>query len=426
MKNLLTFMSPEHKLDNTHRKMLEVQIENSLDYWNPEDILLVANFPYEYMGIKAIQIPDLFNSQYPKNPRAIINSKINIFIYLIENKIITETAFYHDFDSFQLAPIKNELVKDLGCTCYGVYPPWIFQSWGKSTRQLGNPMKETKWGFPRRINFGNVFFKPTALDIFKTLLEKMDKEGLYEEDAMSLLLDDGKFEDRVEIMDPGYNIGIRCTRNNVALSEKPIMAHFPPYNLRWYGKMWYLLNDKLKKLIEERFQFQKIIVTGSKGFIGSQILTYLYNGAYPVVGVTDDIRNIEALIPHFKTAEFVIHCAAKLYDATQEEFYSVNVLGTQNVVDLCKEYGCKLIYFSTVEEKGNYGETKQTAQRLVEKSGAKAITLRLPVIYSKDRMGKQPHYPMEKLLDDIQHILRFHDFNTYKIDEKPAYLHQPQ
>lgn len=417
----MTFMSPEHQLDHNHRKMLEIQIENSLDYWNPEDIILTMNFPYEYKGIKAIEIPDLFNEQWPANPRAIINSKINIFIYLIENKILTETTFYHDFDSFQIAPIDIKLEKDLGLTCYGVYPPWIFQSWGKSTGKLAKEMKETKWGYPRRINFGNVFIKPSGLDILKNLLERMDACGLYEEDAMSLMLDENVngIEDRVEIMDPGYNIGIRCTKANVKLAEKPIMAHFPPHNPRWYGKMWFLLSEKLKKLIEDRFEYKHILITGCKGFIGSRILEYLYKGAFPVKGITEDVRDKEALRPYFEKAEFVIHTAAKLEEGTSpEEYYSVNVLGTQNVAELCLEYGCKMIHFGTISRQGDYGLTKKQAHRLVEaytKKGLKALVLRLCQISVEPKEGC---YPMDKLLEDIQHIVRFHDFNTYKVEEK--------
>jgi hypothetical protein len=429
MKNLLTFMSPNGKLDHNHRKMLEIQIENSLDYWKPEDIILAFNFPYEYMGIKAIEVPStLINKQYPANPRAVINSKINIVIYLISNKIITETAFFHDFDSFQLAPIDVKLEKDLGLTCYGFYPPWIFKHWGKGEGILGGELKETKWGYPRRINFGNFFFNPSSLDILKALLERMDNEGLYEEDAMTIMLDEGQFEDRVEIMDPGYNLGIRLTRRNVAVAEKNYMAHFPPQNKRWYGKMWYLLSPKLRKMIEDRFEYKYILITGATGFIGSRILKYLWNGAYPVKALEGDIRDIESIREQFRGAEFVIHTAAKLYDATRDEFESINVFGTQNVAKLCREYKCKLIHFSTVEEKGDYGETKQRAQNLIVeyvKKGLRAYTLRLPVVYA-DEIGKAPYYPMDKLLNDIQEIIRFNDFNVYKVDEKPADLHQPK
>jgi hypothetical protein len=418
-------MSPEHQLDHNHRKMLEIQIDNSLDYWKKEDILFVANFPYEYHGIKSVVIPDLFNSQYPTNPRAIINSKINIFIYIIENKILTDTAFYHDFDSFQLAPISENIEKDLGLTCYGIYPPWIFQSWGKSTGKLAKEMKLTEWGYPRRINFGNVFIKPSSLDILKALLKRMDSEGLYEEDAMSIMLDEGQFEDRVQIMNPTYNIGIRCSRANVTLAEKPVkIAHFPPHNPRWYGKMWHLLSDKLRGMIEERFNYKGILITGCRGFIGSNLLDYLYKGAYKPIGITEDIRDKEALRPYFKNIDIVIHTAAKLKEGTSdEEYYSVNVIGTKNVAELCMEYDCKMIHFSTVSNQGMYGKTKKEAQDIVEeysKKGLKVIVLKLPQIYKGEPIKNA--YPMEKLLDKIQYIIRFHDFSKYKIDEEFTHI----
>lgn len=256
MKNLLTFMSPTKGMDLYHTKLLKIQIENSLEYWNPGDILFVANFPFEHMGIKSVEIPDLINSQYPENTRAIINSKINIFIYLLENKILNELAWYHDFDAFQVAPlVLPPIPKDLGCVCYGHYPPWIMSYWGKSTGKLGKELKKTEWGYDRRINFGNVFIKPESLDILKMLLEKMDSEGLYEEDAMTLMLDEiPEIEERVQIMNQTYNMGIRCVKDNMRLIDKPLrVVHFPPIHKRWKEKFLPYLPDKLKQRINEEF-----------------------------------------------------------------------------------------------------------------------------------------------------------------------------
>lgn len=409
MKNLYTFLSPEKKLDHNHQKMIEVQIENSLNYWKLEDIILAANFPFEYKGVKAIEIPSsLINSQYPKNPRAVINSKINIIIYLLENKLLTEQAWYHDFDAFQITPFDVKLDKDMGVVCYGFYPPTMFQYWGKDDGALGKTFKLTPQGYPQRINFGNIFFKPESLDIFKTLLEKMDSENLYEEDAMTLLLENPEIEKRVQIMNQTYNIGIRYTRSNIKIADKPLKVfHFPPNNPRWFNKFKPILPEKLRKSLEKRFNDKYILITGSGGFIGSNLLAHLKSGAFNVVGITEDIRNKELLRPYFKNAEYVVHCAAKLYDATPDEFYSVNVLGTQNVVELCQEYGCKLINLNTTATKGDYGRTKQEGARIVEQGGG--LNLILPPIYSKDMPNKRgrKRYPLESLLEDIISIIRF-------------------
>jgi len=357
MKNLMIFMSPEHRLDNTFRKMLEIQVDNSLRFWKPEDIMFVANFPYEYKGIKSIETSDLFNSQFAENPRAIINSKIDVFIYLLENKILVDDAWFHDLDAFQLAPLDLKLEKDLALACYGIYPPWALQ-------KLGKEIKETEWGYPRRINFGNVFFKPSALDIFKQLLEKMDKEKLYEEDAMTLMLEDD--DSRVQILDAGYDIGVRCTRKNFALAEKPIkIAHFPPNQRRWLRKMSYFIPERVKNLIWEKFDFRYTLVTGYKGFIGSHIHDYLWTLKYNIKGIVEDVRDKESLRPYFKEAEFVIHTAARTKDKGLNDYYEINVEGTRNVAELCLEYGCKMIYLGTIADEGDYGKSKQEAKKIV-------------------------------------------------------------
>jgi len=255
MKNLYTYISPDHKLDDYHQKLIEIQIDNSLEYWNKEDIMLAFNFPFEYKGIRSIVVPDLINSQYPKNPRAIICSKVNVFIYLLESKILNELAWYHDFDAFQLDHlVLPTITKDLGVVCYGFYPQWIFHYWGKSEGELGKDLPLTEQGFPRRVNFGNVFLKPESLPILKVLLEKMDEEGLYEEDAMTLLMD--KFKDSVQIMDQTYNLGIRMLRSNINIADKPLrVAHFPPAYPRWLNKFRPYLNKKLESLIDEKFTY---------------------------------------------------------------------------------------------------------------------------------------------------------------------------
>jgi hypothetical protein len=256
MVNLHTYISPDGKMDEKHTKMIKVQIDNALQYWDRKDILWAANFDYEYNGVKTLRIPDLINSQYPENPRAIINSKVNVFIYLLENKILKDAAWYHDYDAFQLAPLDVKFEKDLGCVTYGIYPQWIFKYWGKGEGKLGENPTMTEFGFPRRINFGSVFFKPEALDIFKALLERMDRDKYYEEDAMTVMLEEGQYLDRVQIMNPTYNLGIRCLRDNIKIAEKPLkIAHFPPNQERWLAKFQHILPEYLKNRLNAEFTY---------------------------------------------------------------------------------------------------------------------------------------------------------------------------
>lgn len=243
MKNLLVYISPKKQLNPEHERMLKVQIENSLDYWRLEDIVLFTNFPCEYKGVKAIVEPRMWDYISKTNPKAHRCVKVNAIVHLLKNKILTETTWNHDFDAFQLAPLDVDLKKEMGVVPYGVYPPSILHEI--------NGKKDFKY----RINFGNVFFKPSSLDVFKRLLEKIDREQIYDEDGMTLLLEENpELLKRVEIMNQTYNLGIRCLMDNLLLAEKPYkIVHFPPHQERWRSKFRYLLSDKLNHLIDEKF-----------------------------------------------------------------------------------------------------------------------------------------------------------------------------
>lgn len=416
MKNLLIYISPDGEFIQKYKWMMEVQIKNSLEYWKKEDIIIVTNFPYEYAGMKAFEVPYLINKQYYENPRAIMNSKINVIIHLLENKILTEPAWFHDLDAFQLAPFDFNFDKDLALVCYGVYPEVLLQPLGKD--------------YFNRINFGSIFFKPESLDIFKLLLERMDANKHYEEDEMTIMYGENinNVQDRIKILDSGYNLGTHNTNTNLALSQKPIkITHFPPNKKRWLKKMSYFLPDKLKALLEERFT-SAVLITGGNGYLATAVAKYLKDKGYAVVATRTDVKNKRKLIPYFKDAYFVLHTAAKIRGVSDDVFYDVNVLGTKNVAELCVKYDCKMVYFSTIATEHGYGRTKQEAQRLVEdyaKKGLKALTLRLNTIYSKE-MKRTPGvvwYPLESLVEDIEEIIRTDDFE-YKVYEKPANLHK--
>jgi hypothetical protein len=52
MKNLLIYISPEHKFLPEYDKLVRIQIDNSLELgWKKEDIMLVTNFIFEYNGV---------------------------------------------------------------------------------------------------------------------------------------------------------------------------------------------------------------------------------------------------------------------------------------------------------------------------------------------------------------------------------------
>ena len=98
----------------------------------------------------------------------------------------------------------------------------------------------------------------------------------------------------------------------------------------------------------------KIIVTGSKGIIGSNIVPYLRKKGHTVYETISDIRDYDILrkeIEAHKDFDWTIHLAAIVStiscDLAGRHSYDVNVKGTHNLAELCKEFDIKFCYFST-------------------------------------------------------------------------------
>ncbi len=107
----------------------------------------------------------------------------------------------------------------------------------------------------------------------------------------------------------------------------------------------------------------KILVTGSNGLIGQQVVQLLRQKNIEVVEYTkengDDIRDAEKLKQKTKKCDAVIHLAANLNENDKpEELYAVNVDGTKNVLEACAQNRvARFLFASTV---GVYGSTPGT------------------------------------------------------------------
>jgi nucleoside-diphosphate-sugar epimerase len=151
------------------------------------------------------------------------------------------------------------------------------------------------------------------------------------------------------------------------------------------------------------------IVTGGAGFIGSQIVGYLVTNNHSVTVIDNfrvgklenlasvqdkikilqmDVLNYDKLRNAVKNADGVFHEAAlTLVQESfikQKEYHDVNVVGTENIFKLAKEFGFKVIYASSSSVYGNakkipiredferkplnpYGNTKLEDEYLAEK-----------------------------------------------------------
>jgi nucleoside-diphosphate-sugar epimerase len=109
----------------------------------------------------------------------------------------------------------------------------------------------------------------------------------------------------------------------------------------------------------------RALVTGGGGFLGRYIVeqllergdevTVFARGSYPEVGalgarlIRGNIRDREALTRACEGVDVVFHVAAKAgVWGPWEEFYAVNVTGTENVIAACRERGVpRLVYTSS-------------------------------------------------------------------------------
>jgi len=148
-----------------------------------------------------------------------------------------------------------------------------------------------------------------------------------------------------------------------------------------------------------------VFITGIKGFMGSHLSHYLKNNGHVVSGIDNDfhscqlkpaglvefcdIRDLENMRTKINIAkpDVVIHLAAQIHVdysiENPQETIDVNVKGTANILEICKEFGIKCIIASTSEVYGSsqskymneqhqldcqspYGASKVAADRLAK------------------------------------------------------------
>lgn len=171
----------------------------------------------------------------------------------------------------------------------------------------------------------------------------------------------------------------------------------------------------------------KILITGGSGLLGSRLCklfskefdvyaTYTRNKInikeckFFAVDVTD-ILKISTLIKKI-TPEIIVHAAA-LTDVDycenhQKEAWKINVEGTKNIINTCKEIEARLIFISTDYVfdgiKGDYSEddginplnyyakTKAEGERMLKESNLEYAIARASVIYGWNGPGQRLNF----------------------------------
>lgn len=114
----------------------------------------------------------------------------------------------------------------------------------------------------------------------------------------------------------------------------------------------------------------KILVTGGAGFLGRVIVRKLGDQGHEVLSfsrgpggsrhIQGDVSDYEALKQAMKGCEAVFHTAAKVgMWGPYEDFYRVNVRGTENVLKACREWGIRYLVFTSSPSVVYHGEDSE-------------------------------------------------------------------
>ena len=190
----------------------------------------------------------------------------------------------------------------------------------------------------------------------------------------------------------------------------------------------------------------KILVTGGAGFIGSHITEYLVQRGDDVTvldnlntgkkenlaKINDKINFVNGDIRDYKLLEELVHDTSGVFHEAalasvqdsfnmKDEYFDVNVNGTENILKLGREYGFKIVYASSSSVYGNpkkipinedddrkpinpYAETKLDGEVLAKKyseMGTKVIGLRYFNVFGK-RQSKEYAGVIKLFLHNIQ------------------------
>lgn len=135
----------------------------------------------------------------------------------------------------------------------------------------------------------------------------------------------------------------------------------------------------------------KILVTGSNGFIGKNLVAELRNRNYNDIYEYNRDTEISLLEDYCKQADFVFHLAGVNRPVEQSEFMEGNFGFTSDLLDILKKYNntCPVMISSSTQAglKNPYGESKKAGEDLLfnygKETGAKVLVYRFPNVFGK-------------------------------------------
>jgi UDP-2-acetamido-2,6-beta-L-arabino-hexul-4-ose reductase len=141
-----------------------------------------------------------------------------------------------------------------------------------------------------------------------------------------------------------------------------------------------------------------ILVTGSKGFIGKNLLKKLDRKYFNILEFNRG-DSLETLEKQTIQSDLIVHLAGEVRpNSSNNDFKSSNTLLTQNIIDILEKHNKQvpILTASTIHAKSpknEYGKTKREVEVLIENysknKNTKCFIYRLPHVFGK---GCKPNY----------------------------------
>jgi len=134
----------------------------------------------------------------------------------------------------------------------------------------------------------------------------------------------------------------------------------------------------------------RIVVTGSRGFIGKNLCVFLREKQHDVLEVHRETEQ-QDILSYLSLADFVFHLAGSNRPTNPVEFQSGNVDLTRFIVEglIDSNRGTPLVFASSMqaEDNNDYGFSKLAAEKIVQSysvtTGAASHIYRLPNVFGK-------------------------------------------
>ena len=151
-----------------------------------------------------------------------------------------------------------------------------------------------------------------------------------------------------------------------------------------------------------------LFITGASGFIGRHLLPRLATGGYQTLyclsrtagnvfaphpqvhPLEGSLADIDRYQPELASADCIVHLAAATGKLQPADYFRINVVGTNNLIERAKQCGVKRILFvSSIavryanKDRYYYAQSKEKAEQIVRESGLQYAIVRPTIVLAE-------------------------------------------